>query len=713
MLRSREMALSPKELKWLPFFGKTGKLAMRWGTFLSRSRYARLEIAFEGFATTRVRLMQGWADHIWQVLAQTSEEVTAAWPEVDRGALADRLAALRDASEIFVVDTAGRVIESTTASRKGAASAKGDALRAGLRARFLHGPYVDEVTAKLPPSSSRFHDAVTLMFYQPIVINGTAVGALCARVPNDVVGDLIQREAGHIFHESGDNYLFMVDSRFDPSIVRGTALSRSRFEDNTFSLGDNLKDGVRTAFGTVKVQRHTEFELVFNDPATGQLHPGVRETIARGSNLFVTYPGYSDYRHIPVVGKGVTFQMPGSPDTWGMMCEADLEEVYRFRGISYQLQRLYIVTSLVAWGVAQAAQLAFSLNPGISAATEALFLVAGMLVFRQLGARPVSKRMLSLNAVLQGIAEGGGNLSERLPRAEGRRDETTIMAQWVNSFIDNIDQIISKVIRTSHDIDRTNATLGQSSAVSATASEDMSVQMRSALDSIHGQIDEIEQAGSEAEAMRGAVDAATAEARQQFELIRVRSDSIRNSVGLATRSIRDLEVSAQEIGRIVTVIKDIAGQTNLLALNAAIEAARAGEDGRGFAVVADEVRKLAERTAVSTKEIEAMVGAVQGRAEDAVNTMETGMAELEEGLQLATAAATDRADVQHILQRLFATIDQISTAAHDNGRRVEEVAGSAEAVRRAIDEAARGAQLTGNAARTLDQLVGQFKVSGH
>ncbi|HEY3431523.1 MAG TPA: methyl-accepting chemotaxis protein [Rhodocyclaceae bacterium] len=710
MLKSANMSLSAAERRWLPWFGKLGKVALGRSCFLNKDRYEAIESTFEGIANTRVRLLQNWAEQQWGYINSLAKELEVSLPQIDSQTLSDVKKLAEDFSEIFVIDSSGQLLASTARNRSGNSGLPAQAIAAGLKDNFLHGPYCDPVTELLGPSSSKFHDEVTLMFYRPLQQQGRTVGILCGRVPNDVIGDLIQREAGHIFHESGDNYLFMVNPGFDRTIRPGTALSRSRFEDSAFSLGDNLKDGVRTAFGTVRVQKHTELELVFNDPATGQLHPGVRETIRKGENLFVTYPGYSDYRHIPVIGKGVTFRMPHSPDTWGMMCEGDLEEVYRYRSISYQLLRQYLTTSISCWLLSILLDSLLDLGQFSGVSVSLLFLLGGAWIFYIASARPLRGRLRETSRLLRGIAEGGGNLTQRLPRKE-RSDETSFMANFVNSFIDNLEQIVRRVVFTSKEIHQTNFTMLETSQQSGDAVNQMLAAMQSVLDSIRGQIEEIDAASTNAEDMREAMHKVTEEAQRQFELVQARTSDIRHSVAASTETIRTLERSATEIGRIVTVIDEIASQTNLLALNAAIEAARAGESGRGFAVVADEVRKLAERTAGATKEIGTMIENVQSQAEQAVGRMEIGMGQMEEGLKLATESASDKGEMQAITERMFVTIDQIATGAHALNSQVANISSAADSVRSAITTAGRSAEKTGAGAAKLDTLVGQFQVS--
>jgi methyl-accepting chemotaxis protein len=137
---------------------------------------------------------------------------------------------------------------------------------------------------------------------------------------------------------------------------------------------------------------------------------------------------------------------------------------------------------------------------------------------------------------------------------------------------------------------------------------------------------------------------------------------IREAVLATSTEIEELGKRGSEIGAIVQVIDDIAGQTNLLALNAAIEAARAGEQGRGFAVVADNVRSLAERTAVATKEIGALITAVQRGTGQAVKSMESSVQDVESGTARAEEAGRALSRIVEGANEVNREIEQIATA---------------------------------------------------
>lgn len=709
-LHSDSMQLSPAERSWLNWYGKTGKVSMGWSCWLNHNRYAVMEQAFESIANTRTKLLQQWVKRQWTQLESCRGQLQFLDDNYDN-ILRKTWQIMGDCTELFVIDQQGKVTASTYNRRLGALDLNPRAIKMGLENPFLHGPYIDPETLQIGKRSSAFHDQVTLMFYLPLELSDGSKGCLCARIPNDVLGDLIQREAGHIFSESGDNYLFMVKAVFEPTIKSGTALSRSRFEDNTFSHGENLKSGVHTDWGVVKIQQHTEFEIRFTDPATNELHPGVRETIRKGSNLFVTYPGYSDYRHIPVVGKGVTFSLQGSPDTWGMMCEADLEEVYRHRSLNFKLMNIY----------AACVGSSFLLNAAVYEYTEwsngainlftLLTLIVGGMIFKQRGPRKLARRLGKMTEVIHTIAEGGGNLQQRLDTRKLANDETGDLGRWTNSFIDNLDHIVGEVIRAADEVMKNSDNLLKRNTEANQSSNNVSNSMEKMLELVHTQLQEISNASGTASDMKKVMESVVQQARSQFESVRTGTQSIRDVVETSARTIHTLNSRTSEIGNMVSLISDITSQTNLLALNAAIEAARAGEHGRGFSVVADEVRSLAARTAGVAKEIGEKIEAIRNESQTAAAYMETSVADVDRGLRLAEEASTDNSQLHHIVERMFDIIHHIDNNSQQHGHHVREVASASHTMNKIVRALQTSSDRLKNTATKLHQLAGVFQVT--
>ncbi|MDX1491877.1 MAG: methyl-accepting chemotaxis protein [Pseudohongiellaceae bacterium] len=704
------MSLSRSERNWLNWFGVNGKIKMAWSCWLNKSRYPIVEKAFESIANTRMKILQQWTNSLWESLDTLASQLKQN-RYLDAKVLENQLRRSLDVSEYFIIDADGMVLETTYSGRKGARDLNPKAVSEGLKEAFLHGPYVDPQTLAIGPSSSKFHDEVTLMFYLPLDLPQGGKGCLCARVPNDVIGDLIQREAGHIYTESGDNYIFMVEPRFDPSISVGAALSRSRFEDNTFSHGENLKSGIHTDWGVVRVQRHTEFEVRFTDPATSRLHPGVRETISKGSNLFVTYPGYSDYRHIPVIGKGVTFTLKGSRDRWGMMCEGDLEEVYRFRSISLKMMALYFLTVFTVIGANAAMHLFTSLPLWVTQFSTLSMFGLGALMFRHYGPRKLSRRLEKMTEIIHAVAEGGGNLRQRLDVTKLKPDETGELGRWTNSFIDNLDTVIGEVVRAADEVKVNSEQMMDRNHDANATTEQVAAAMEQMLNLMESQLNEIGTASGTATKMKDVMESVVRDARNQFESVSSGTQSIRDVVEKTAATIQTLNVSTSEIGGMVSLISNITSQTNLLALNAAIEAARAGEHGRGFSVVAEEVRDLAARTAQAAQEIGDKVESIQLEAKQAADFMESSVQDVDRGLKLAEEASSDNSGLHEVVARMFDAIQQIEQSSQQHGHHVREVAQASGEMQNVIRALYTSSDRLKSTSTSLHRLAGGFQVS--
>ncbi|MCO2506016.1 methyl-accepting chemotaxis protein [Pseudomonas aeruginosa] len=266
--------------------------------------------------------------------------------------------------------------------------------------------------------------------------------------------------------------------------------------------------------------------------------------------------------------------------------------------------------------------------------------------------------------------------------------------------------------------------IGDSAALLAAAAEQLNAVTEEGNRSLARQNDEIEMAATAVNEMSAAVEevarnaSSTAEASSLSERAAgngrarvgqtVRSIRQMNAeIGQTARLVEGLASQAQDIGKVLDVIRAIAEQTNLLALNAAIEAARAGEQGRGFA--GGEVRALAHRTQQSTHEIEGMIASVREGTDTAVSAMRENDQRARQMLDEAEAADHALGEIAEHATRINERTLVIASAAEEQAHVAREVDRNLVNIRDVAVQTTQGAEQTRGASHELSRLANDLK----
>ncbi|GGU77425.1 chemotaxis protein [Pseudomonas laurentiana] len=293
-------------------------------------------------------------------------------------------------------------------------------------------------------------------------------------------------------------------------------------------------------------------------------------------------------------------------------------------------------------------------------------------------------------------------------------DFTGAIADSINYSIDQLRDLVATINQSAEEVASAVQDTQTTARQLAKASEHQAQQISDASMAVGDMAESIDRVSTHAYESAKVAERAVAIANKGNEVVHNTihgMDNIREQIQDTAKRIKRLGESSQEIGDIVSLIDDIADQTNILALNAAIQASMAGEAGRGFAVVADEVQRLAERSSSATRQIEALVRAIQADTNEAVISMEQTTAEVVRGAHLAQDAGVALAEIEGVSQTLAELIHSISDAAQLQTSSAGQISHTMAVIQQITSQTSSGSTATADSIGNLARMASEMRRS--
>ncbi len=317
--------------------------------------------------------------------------------------------------------------------------------------------------------------------------------------------------------------------------------------------------------------------------------------------------------------------------------------------------------------------------------------------------------ILRLMNELQSVAEG--DLTQEATVTE---DITGAIADSVNYTIEELRSLVANVQSTAARVSQTTADVDSTSTELLAASNEQLLEIRQTGRSVLEMATRINEVSSQAQESASVARQSLSAAETGLQAVQNAiggMNSIRDQIQDTSKRIKRLGESSQEIGEITELISDITEQTNVLALNAAIQAASAGEAGRGFSVVAEEVQRLAERSADATRQISALVKAIQTDTQDAVAAMERSTQGVVEGAKLSDNAGTALSEIDQVSRRLAELIQHISNSTSREAGLANVVAENIQNIFAVTEQTGEGTKATATQVRELSRMAEELSQS--